>query len=343
MIFLFDLAIRPLMNYFFIWFFFIISISKLCSEENVGFRLMTFNILQGGGNAKNVGFGDELFNGSRIDEIVSAIEIARADIVGIQEDCSSKSNVILNGLGKDWFRAGSIYSKFPVRLIRDDRFLDIVDIKITRSQIVRVVNCHWWPNNYGPFLAQEKLKADPEIDLRTLSKIIEEKGARRGGVRGYEATVEPVVEAISEKRKIFLVGDFNEPSHLDWTDYYSRNGTDRWVANPTGRPLRFAVKWPGSVLLEKIGMIDSFRQVHPDEVKITGNTWTPSYPEKTEGRRPFNEQVLDRIDRAYHYGENIDAVSAEVVGEKGKNSDIVIKGKWPSDHRAVVVEYRWKN
>jgi hypothetical protein len=80
MIVLFDLAIRPSMHYFFIWFFSVISISKLCSEENPEFRLMTFNILQGGGNAKNVGFGNELFGGSRIDEITSAIKIARADI-----------------------------------------------------------------------------------------------------------------------------------------------------------------------------------------------------------------------------------------------------------------------
>jgi hypothetical protein len=115
------------------------------------------------------------------------------------------------------------------------------------------------------------------------------------------------------------------------------------VDNPTGTPLRLPVQWPGSVLLENIGMVDSFRQVHNDEVKKPGNTWTPPYPSQTPGRRPYGDQVLDRIDRIYHHGNNVQVLSAEVVGEKGDTSDIVIKGRWPSDHRAVVVEYKWKN
>jgi hypothetical protein len=51
---------------------------------------------------------------------------------------------------------------------------------------------------------------------------------------------------------------------------------------------------------------------------------------------------LDRIDRVYHHGKNVKVVSAQVVGEKGDKSDIEIKGRWPSDHRAVVIEYKWK-
>ena len=79
------------MNIFLLFFVGLVSISQLGARELTKFRLMTFNILQGGGNAKNVGFGNELFGGSRIDEITSAIKLAEADVVGIQEDCSSKS------------------------------------------------------------------------------------------------------------------------------------------------------------------------------------------------------------------------------------------------------------
>ena len=333
------------MNIFLLFLFGLVSISQLGAEELTTFRLMTFNILQGGGSAKNVGFGNELFGGSRIDEIASAIKRARADIVGIQEDCSSKSNVILNELGDGWYRAGKVYSKFPAQLLysNKDRSLEVVDVKLAGSRVVRIVNCHWWPNNYGPFLAQEKLRADPQLDLNNLAKLVKQKGARKGGTRGYTATLEPLEEAIDEKRAIFLLGDFNEPSHLDWTEHYAKNGSDRWVDNPTGTALRLPVQWPGSVLLENIGMVDSFRQVHNDEVKQPGNTWTPPYPSQTPGRRPYGDQVLDRIDRIYHHGNNVQVLSAEVVGEKGDTSDIVIKGRWPSDHRAVVVEYKWKN
>ena len=333
------------MNIFLLFLFGLVSISQLGAEELTTFRLMTFNILQGGGNAKNVGFGNELFDGSRIDEVASAIKRARADIVGIQEDCSSKSKVILNELGDGWYRAGKVYSKFPAQLLysNKDRSLEVVDVKLAGSRVVRIVNCHCWPNNYGPFLAQEKLRADPQLDLYNLAKLVKQKGARKGGTRGYTATLEPLEEAIDEKRAIFLVGDFNEPSHLDWTDHYAKNGSDRWVDNPTGIPLRLRVQWPGSILLKNIGMIDSFRQVHADEVKKPGNTWTPPYPERTPGRRPYGDQVLDRIDRIYHHGNNVQVLSAKVVGEKGNTSDIVIKGRWPSDHRAVVIEYKWKN
>ena len=333
------------MNIFLLFLFGLVSISQLGAEELTTFRLMTFNILQGGGNAKNVGFGNELFDGSRIDEVASAIKRARADIVGVQEDCSSKSKVILNELGDGWYRAGKVYSKFPAQLLysNKDRSLEVVDVKRAGARVVRIVNCHWWPNNYGPFLAQEKLRADPHLDLNNLAKLVKQKGARKGGTRGYTATLEPLEEAIDEKRAIFLVGDFNEPSHLDWTDHYAKNGSDRWVDNPTGIPLRLRVQWPGSILLKNIGMIDSFRQVHADEVKKPGNTWTPPYPERTPGRRPYGDQVLDRIDRIYHHGNNVQVLSAKVVGEKGNTSDIVIKGRWPSDHRAVVIEYKWKN
>ena len=333
------------MNLFSICLLGLLAISQLGAEEEVRLRLMTFNILQGGGNAKNVGFGNEWFGGSRIDEIASAIQCARADIVGIQEDCPTKSNVILDELGEGWYRAGKLYSKFPAQLLHSnkDRSLEVVDVELAGSRVVRIVNCHWWPNNYGPFLAQEKLRADPQLDLNHLAKLVKEKGARRGGTRGYRATIEPLEKAIEEKRAIFLVGDFNEPSHLDWTEHYAKNGSDRWVENPTGTPLRLALQWPGSVLLKNIGMVDSFRQAHPNEVKKPGNTWTPFYPDQTPGRRPYGDQVLDRIDRIYHHGNDVKVVSAQVVGERGDTSDIVIQGRWPSDHRAVVIEYKWKN
>ena len=325
--------------------FTITAISPLGTAEVNRLRLMTFNILQGGGDAKNVGFGNELFGGSRIDEIATAIKLAKADIVGVQEDCSSKSNVILKELGDGWHRAGKTYSRFPSKLIftNKGRSLEVVDIELTDSQIVRIVNCHWWPNNYGPFLAQEKLKANPQIDLNTLSETIEVKGARRGGTRGYHATIKLLEEAIKEKRSIFLVGDFNEPSHLDWTEHYAKNGVDRWVNNPTSTPINLNVQWPGSVLLKNIGMVDSFRKAHPNEVKKPGNTWTPEYPDQTPGRRPYGDQVLDRIDRIYHHGNDVNVVSAQVVGERADTSDLVLNGRWPSDHRAVVIEYSWKN
>jgi hypothetical protein len=50
---------------------------------------MSCNILQGGGDASNVGFSNRDFDGSRYDELVAVIRLAQADVVGVQEDDGS--------------------------------------------------------------------------------------------------------------------------------------------------------------------------------------------------------------------------------------------------------------
>ena len=47
-------------------------------------------------------------------------------------------------------------------------------------------------------------------------------------------------DELAAKETIVLTGDFNEPSHLDWTARAARDGVDRWVQNPTGIPLQQA-------------------------------------------------------------------------------------------------------
>ena len=59
---------------------------------------------------------------------------------------------------------------------------------------------------------------------------------------------------------MFLVGDFNSPSHLDWTE-----------ATMKVRPaIKFPVEWPASKLLADSGFTDSYRAAHPDPVKESG-------------------------------------------------------------------------
>src|SRR5690606_9254807 len=49
-------------------------------------NILSFNILQGGHDASNVGFPNSKFNGSRFDDLVNVILETNADIVGVQED-----------------------------------------------------------------------------------------------------------------------------------------------------------------------------------------------------------------------------------------------------------------
>lgn len=304
-------------------------------------RVMTFNILQGGGEASNVGFNNSYFDGSRMDELAAVIRLADADVVGVQEDCPSDE--LLRELGDQWYRVGSIYSRLPLTKVSVQQYLTVAKVELTKDRSVTIVNCHWFPpkNGYGPDLAQAELRGQPDLsDASEIARRIIEKCSVPQGPRGYEATVQPLEKAIANQETVILTGDFNEPSHLDWTERFAKEGADRWVVNPTGKPLRFAIEWPGSKRLASIGMVDSYREVHPNEVERLGVTWTPPYPENTPGRRSYGDQVLDRIDRIYHAGKMLYPIAAEVVGENASTSDIVFPGRWPSDHRAVVIDFR---
>jgi hypothetical protein len=303
-------------------------------------RVMTFNILQGGGDASNVGFPDEDFGGSRVDELATVIIRSGVDIVGVQEDCRDER--LLKALGPAWSRQGNVYSKYPLSESTVRPYLTFVTISLDADCRLSLVNGHWFPppKGYGPDIAQLELKRNPQIAPEDLARRVIVGCNNPAGPRGYDETLSFLQRAQRLGWPLILTGDFNEPSHLDWTSRYASSGADRWVNNPTSTPLRFSIDWPGSRALERIGMVDSFRQVHPDEVARPGNTWTPPYPPQTPGRRPYGDQCLDRIDRIYHFGAKITAIEANVVGEQGVATAPKSFLRWPSDHRAVVVEYR---
>jgi exonuclease III len=116
---------------------------------------------------------------------------------------------------------------------------------------------------------------------------------------------------------VVICGDFNEPSHLDWTQSAAEAGM---------HPL--AVNFPASRKLAEAGYIDAYRTFWPDEVSHPGFTWSPL----TKMDDP--EDHPDRIDFIYFRSANLRLVSVEVVGESAAHADIVVD-RWPSDHRAV--------
>jgi exonuclease III len=120
---------------------------------------------------------------------------------------------------------------------------------------------------------------------------------------------------------VFVTGDFNEPSHLDWTAR----------AAAAGRcPIE--VEWPSTKALSDAGFVDAFREVRRDEVREPGHTWTPT----TDPGDPKDRH--DRIDLVLHRGPGVRLVDVKVVGESAKFADVVVT-PYPSDHRAVVASY----
>ena len=119
---------------------------------------------------------------------------------------------------------------------------------------------------------------------------------------------------------VFLTGDFNSPSHLDWTE----------AAVGKLAQVKFAVDWPVSRLLADIGLSDSYRVVNPDAVAIPGLTWTAGSPAPVVK----DGETLDRIDWVLF--ANATPTASTVVGEAGGPDVGVGVSPWPSDHRAVL-------
>ncbi len=123
---------------------------------------------------------------------------------------------------------------------------------------------------------------------------------------------------------VFLTGDFNEPSCLDWTQA---------VADSTARSYDIKVDWPASRSVLNAGLKDSFRTVRPDAVNDHGYSWTP---------RPAANEVFDRIDFVYYDGQEISVKKVENIGIDASkaDTDIAIAG-YPSDHRAVLATFEY--
>ena len=73
----------------------------------------------------------------------------------------------------------------------------------------------------------------------------------------------------------------------------------------------------------EIGMNDSYRTIHPDEVSTPGYTWTPV---------PSEQEILDRLDFVLYSGCKV--TDSFITGESEATSDVVVS-PYPSDHRMV--------
>lgn len=142
----------------------------------------------------------------------------------------------------------------------------------------------------------------------------------------------------NETRPVILVGDFNEPSHLDWTARQANMFDHHGVVFP----------WHTTKTLENNGFVDAFREVYPDEVANPGITW-PSVATGV-GSTSWTPEAdeRDRIDYIFYRGATLSATSVAIVGPKASYVNNVSSTAntqndtfeadqlpWPSDHKGV--------
>ena len=129
---------------------------------------------------------------------------------------------------------------------------------------------------------------------------------------------------------LLVGGDWNCPSHLDWT----KETAEKF-------DFRRALKLPVSSKIVEQGFVDSYRAVYPDPITHPGNTWSPLFRENKGKPLPMN-----RIDRLYVKQNekklHLKPVKATVLPEVLEDNAIPVKErKFPSDHSAVLIEFEW--
>ena len=334
-----------------------VAMAGLGSGDSAELRVMVFNVLTGGNANSQFDRGSALHGKSRVERIGEIVEESGAEVVFVCEEYgNAELRSVLEGIGLKRLTSGprgsAIYSSLPGLEISTS----LARIQWGEVSFVAKVE-HWPPSPYGPMILQEAMAQGGHYDERWLL-------AQSDKGRFYVDTYRSMHPFLNGGNDLIMGGDFNEPSHLDWTERYEQEGADRWVENALSTPLRMKVGWKGSRMLtspelfaEELGVMgdmvkltDAYRQVHPDEVARPGDTWTPRYANGTAGRRMYNaaptdevpvplNQVNDRIDLIYYRaGKQLVAKEAWVVGEVGSLAEVRVED-FPSDHRAVVVVF----
>ncbi len=228
------------------------------------------------------------------------------DIIGLQESYGVGLDIATT-LGYCYYgnddSSVAFLSKYEMEFISEN----FVKIHLNEEQTINFFNIHFTAFPYQPYQIRDG-------ELTTVWEIEHEAEETRR--KEFQSLLGELHSLIKDE-EIILVGDFNEPSHLDWTLQAAIQGLN----------FGFEVNWPISNDLESIGMIDAYRQEYPNSITHPGFTWTPFQLEN---------EVHDRIDFVYYSGR-IDLSQVSLVGPDYL-SDVVVD-YYESDHRAVFAKF----
>lgn len=271
------------------------------ADGSIPLRVMTFNIEWGGAHV-------------RFASISEAIRAADADIVGIQEPEGNLAR-LAGDLGWHFNLRNHVVSKYPL-IDPPHGNGEYVLAEVAPGRVVAIANVHLPSDPYG--VAWLRNGHAPE-DVRTL-----ERNVRL-------PKIAPLLKSLAAVHHrdipVFLTGDFNSPSHADWTETVVGRFPHRDIA----------FEWPVSRAVADAGFHDSYRTIYPDPVTRPGFTWWAGRP-KIENYNPSNKTHQNRIDFVWYAGP-VKATDSRVVGEAEAPGVAVAVAPWPSDHRAVVSDF----
>ena len=287
------------------WFFLAVSCADTgsASQPPQAFKevkIMTYNILYSTSN----------------EATLKVLTETGADIIGLQEISTSRIVELAQELHYNFFsfpkttannsdEDTGILSRFPITRV----FTNGVLIKVNPGLEVAVFTVHLSPYPYEPYDFRDGIITTPEQAVASAST-----------TRSPE--ISPVVKEITDLKAenipVFLTGDFNEPSILDWTSTTSNSHFNK------------VVEWPVSKFILASGMVDAYRLAFDNPANFPGNTWTTI---------KSDNEVYDRIDIIYQLNATpFSLTDIRLVGGVGDAAGITVAG-YASDHYAVMATY----
>lgn len=189
---------------------------------------------------------------------------SQADVIGFQESSAAHAEQIAQTLG--WYHASGtssgapqIISRYPIIETLQAGIATGARIRLSSNPLREVIvfNIHLDYQYYGPYAAQRS--------GATVANVLaeENRSARLPQTRAALSAMASILNG-ANSTPVFLVGDFNVPSHLDWTN-----------ATASSHYGIGSLAWPTSVAVAQAGLIDSFRVAYPNPSSVPSNTWSP--------------------------------------------------------------------
>ncbi|MEU9889770.1 endonuclease/exonuclease/phosphatase family protein [Sphaerisporangium sp. NPDC051011] len=248
------------------------------------------------------------------------------DVVGIQENQGTVVQTLADSLGWSYFQNSdvAVISRYPITGTTPTVAGSALAAKIDLgSRSLRLWSAHLGYTPYGPY--------DACFGRMTVQQLLnrESTSGRTGQINDIVTAMSADLSA-SATTPVLLTGDFNAPSHLDWTSANSRCGYG-------------AVPWPTSTAPVNAGLTDSYRQAHPNPATHPGTTWSPVTKTFTGGygydSHTGEPEPQDRIDFVYYRGP-LSVLSSEAVWEGTPSESNPSANLWTSDHAAVLTVFQ---
>lgn len=322
-----------------------------CSNKpkNRELRVLQFNIWQEGTQVKG-GF----------DAIINEIIRSKADLIALSEvrnyNNTSLDKRLVEALKKKGYtyysmrsQDSGLLSAYPIKKqtalypVEDDRgSITKALIDVDGTEVV-LYSAHLDYRNCALYLPRGydgSTWAKLETPLTDV-KVIEGDNLASKRDDAIQIFLEDAKQELRQRRLVFLGGDFNEASHLDWTEatknLYDHNGV--------------VMVWNNTKALEKAGYRDTYREKFPDPLSHPGFTYPADNSLVDIKRLAWSPEAddRDRIDYIFYYPDaRLKLKEVCIVGPKGsicKNQRIIETLQdqfvepldvWPTDHKAVL-------